>query len=65
MEEIELCRRLRRVGRLALAGASVTSSERRFTQRGVLRTYWLMWRVSRAYRRGVPAEELARLYERG
>jgi rSAM/selenodomain-associated transferase 2 len=65
MEEIELCRRLRRVGRLALAGATVTSSERRFRERGVLRTYWLMWRVSRAYRRGVPPEELARLYDRG
>lgn len=63
MEEIELCRRLRREGRLVLAGAQVTASERRFTERGVLRTYWLMWRVSRAYRRGVPPEELARRYE--
>lgn len=65
MEEIELCRRLRRVGRLALAGAGVSTSARRFTGRGVLRTYWLMGRVSWDYRRGVPPEELARRYERG
>ncbi|MBX3748342.1 MAG: TIGR04283 family arsenosugar biosynthesis glycosyltransferase [Verrucomicrobiae bacterium] len=65
MEEIELCRRLRRVGRLALAGAGVSTSARRFTGRGVLRTYWLMGRVSWDYRRGVPPEELARRYEGG
>jgi rSAM/selenodomain-associated transferase 2 len=65
MEEIELCRRLRRVGRLALAGAAVTTSTRRFQRQGILRTYWIMWRVARAYRRGVPAAELVRWYEGG
>jgi rSAM/selenodomain-associated transferase 2 len=65
MEEIELCRRLRGVGRLALAGAPVSTSIRRFRKHGYLRTYWLMWRVSRAYRKGVPPEDLARLYEQG
>lgn len=63
MEEIELCRRLRQVGRLALAGAAVTASERRFVQHGVWRTYWRMWRVSRAYRRGVDPAILARWYD--
>jgi rSAM/selenodomain-associated transferase 2 len=65
MEEVELCRRLRRVGRLALAGAPVATSIRRFRKHGIARTYWLMWKVSRGYRKGVPAEELARWYERG
>ncbi len=65
MEDIELCRRLRHLGRLTLAGAAVTTSERRFRKHGVWRTYWLMWRVSRAYRKGVPPEELARRYEGG
>lgn len=64
MEDVELSRRLRRVGRLALAGAAVTTSERRFVQHGVWRTYQLMWQVSRAYRRGVAPEDLAKLYER-
>ena len=39
MEEFELCRRLRPLGRLALASATVTTSARRFEKRGVLRTY--------------------------
>lgn len=63
MEEIELCRRLCAVGRLALAGASVTTSIRRFRKRGIARTYWLMWKVGRGYRRGVPAAELVRWYD--
>ena len=65
LEEVELCRKLRRRGRLVLAGATVTASERRFTKFGVARTYWRMWRVLRAYRRGVSPDELARRYERG
>jgi rSAM/selenodomain-associated transferase 2 len=65
MEEFELCRRLRTVGRLALAGAPVSTSMRRFRKRGIARTYWLMWKVGRGYRRGVSAVELARWYEQG
>jgi rSAM/selenodomain-associated transferase 2 len=64
MEEVELCRRLRRVGRLALAGAVVTTSARRFRVHGVWRTYWRMWKVFRAYRRGMDPEDLVRLYDR-
>ncbi len=64
MEEFELCRRLRDEGRLVLAPATVVTSERRFRQLGVLRTYARMWRVSLAYRAGVPPDELKRIYER-
>ena len=64
MEEFELCRRLRREGRLVLAPATVVTSERRFRQLGVLRTYARMWRVSLAYQAGVAPEELKRIYER-
>lgn len=63
MEEFELCRRLRRVGRLALARATVTTSERRFAKFGVIRTYALMWRVTLLYYHGTPIERLRRLYE--
>lgn len=65
MEEFELCRRLQRVGRLALAGATVTTSERRFARFGVIRTYALMWRVTLLYYCGTPVERLRQLYERG
>ncbi|MBL9126350.1 MAG: TIGR04283 family arsenosugar biosynthesis glycosyltransferase, partial [Verrucomicrobiales bacterium] len=37
MEEVELCRRLKAVGRLALAGAPVATSMRRFRRRGIVR----------------------------
>jgi O-acetyl-ADP-ribose deacetylase (regulator of RNase III) len=51
--EIDLCRRLRRIGRLALAGAAVVTSARRFREVGVLRTYGQIWRDSRGNRRGI------------
>ncbi len=62
MEEFELCRRLRPLGRLALADATVITSARKFRKLGVLRTYALMWRVTFGYYRGVPLEELRRWY---
>jgi rSAM/selenodomain-associated transferase 2 len=64
MEEFELCRRLRPLGRIALADATVETSARKFRKLGVLRTYALMWRVTLGYYRGVPLAELRRLYER-
>ena len=64
MEEFELCRRLRAEGRLVLAPATVVTSERRFRQLGVLRTYARMWRVSLSYQAGVAPEELKRIYEK-
>lgn len=64
MEEFELCQRLRPLGRIALADATVITSARKFRKLGVLRTYALMWRVTVGYYRGVPLEELRRLYER-
>jgi rSAM/selenodomain-associated transferase 2 len=63
MEEFELCKRLRREGRLVLAPATVITSERRFRKLGVLRTYARMWRVSLGYRFGQPLDELKRIYE--
>lgn len=64
MEEFELCRCLRPLGRIALADATVLTSARKFARLGVLRTYALMWRVTLGYHRGVPLEELRRWYQR-
>jgi rSAM/selenodomain-associated transferase 2 len=63
MEEFEMCRRLHKVGRLALAEATISTSARRFTKLGVIRTYLRMWRVSTLYRLGVSPHQLRRLYE--
>jgi rSAM/selenodomain-associated transferase 2 len=64
MEEFELCRRLRRVGRLALAEATVVTSARRFARLGLLRMTWRTWWLSLRYRLGTPPRELRRIYER-
>jgi rSAM/selenodomain-associated transferase 2 len=62
MEDVELSRRLRRLGRPACIGAKVTTSGRRWDQHGVWRTILLMWRLRLLYWLGVPAERLARAY---
>ncbi len=62
MEEFELCRRMRREGRLALADAEVVASARRFREHGVLRVYLLMGIVMLRYRLGTPIPRLAEIY---
>ena len=64
MEEFELCRRLRSLGRLALASATVSTSARRFDKLGVVRTYWRMARVTARYYLGSTPSELREIYER-
>ena len=64
MEEFELCRKLRRVGRLKLAPATVSTSMRRFAKHGVVRTYLRMGSMLLKYLLGAPPEELLRQYER-
>jgi rSAM/selenodomain-associated transferase 2 len=64
MEEFELCKLLRRAGKVALASTTVSTSARRFRQKGVLRLYARMWRVTFQYYRGTPPDELKRIYER-
>ena len=63
MEEHELCRELRRVGRLVLADTVVTTSARRFRERGVLRTYWRMAMANLRWNLGVSPEAIRRAYE--
>jgi GT2 family glycosyltransferase len=64
MEEYELCRRLKKEGRLVLANTVVSTSARRFRERGVLRTYARMWRVMLQYHCGTPTEKLREIYEK-
>ncbi|MFM9879935.1 MAG: TIGR04283 family arsenosugar biosynthesis glycosyltransferase [Burkholderiaceae bacterium] len=62
MEDVELCKRLGALSRPACLREKVTTSGRRWDQRGALRTIVLMWRLRWLYWRGVPADALARLY---
>jgi rSAM/selenodomain-associated transferase 2 len=62
MEDIAFSVAMRRRGRPAcLAGPAVTSG-RRWEERGVLRTIFLMWRLRLLYFCGARPDDLARLY---
>lgn len=62
MEDIEMSRRLRRVGAPACLNSRVITSGRRWDSHGALRTVLLMWRLRLAFRLGADPDELARLY---
>jgi rSAM/selenodomain-associated transferase 2 len=63
MEDIELSKRLKRLGPPACLRQRVVTSGRRWEQHGVLRTILLMWRLRFDYWRGVPVEQLAARYQ--
>ena len=62
MEDVELTRRLRAMGRPACLRARVTTSGRRWETRGVWRTIFLMWRLRWRYWRGESPHALAEAY---
>jgi hypothetical protein len=62
MEDIELSIRLKRLGAPACLRERVTTSGRRWEQRGVWRTILLMWRLRLLYALGVSADRLAPWY---
>jgi len=62
MEDVELSRRLRRLGRPACLRECVRTSGRRWESRGVLRTIVLMWRLRLAYFLGADPARLADRY---
>lgn len=65
MEDVELCRRLKKiVGRPHVLPDLVVTSSRRWQNNGVVKTVLLMWRLRFAYWRGVNPEKLARQYLR-
>lgn len=62
MEDIELSRRLKKLGAPACLRERVITSGRRWEVHGVWRTMLLMWRLRFDYWRGVPAARLADRY---
>lgn len=62
MEDVEISRRLRALGRPACPRARVVTSSRRWERDGVLRTVLLMWRLRLAYWRGADPAHLVRVY---
>ncbi len=62
MEDYELCRRLRRHGRLLLAPAAISTSARRWLKLGLWRTTFINQLCIAGFRLGVSPERLARWY---
>jgi rSAM/selenodomain-associated transferase 2 len=62
MEDIELSKRLKRLGPPACLRARVATSGRRWDTHGAWRTILLMWRLRFDYWRGVPPAHLATRY---
>ena len=62
MEDIELSRQLKKLSPPACLRCKVRTSGRRWEERGVWRTIFLMWRLRWAYWRGAAPEQLAEIY---
>lgn len=62
MEDIELSKRLKRVGRPACLKSRVTTSGRRWETDGLCKTVLLMWKLRLLYFLGVSPHRLAKLY---
>lgn len=62
MEDIELCRRLRRLQKPEVRTEPVVTSARRWVQRGAVRTILLMWWLRLVYALGVSPMTIARWY---
>jgi len=62
MEDIEFCKRLKRLSRPLCLRERVVTSGRRWEKDGVLNTVVLMWRLRLSYFFGADPKELARRY---
>lgn len=62
MEDVALSRALKRLGPPLCLRETVTTSSRRWEERGILRTVLLMWRLRWAYARGADPAVLAERY---
>ncbi|MEH1829460.1 MAG: TIGR04283 family arsenosugar biosynthesis glycosyltransferase [Nostoc sp.] len=64
MEDFELMRRLKRIGRIVIIPTPVVTSARRWLQKGVLKTTLLNQIVITAYLLGISPERIRRWYRR-
>ncbi|RJQ45855.1 MAG: glycosyltransferase [Gammaproteobacteria bacterium] len=62
MEDIALCRKLKKYGPPLCLKQRVLTSSRRWEQHGILRTVWLMWRLRLAYALGADPAQLVKSY---
>lgn len=63
MEDIELSKKLKKICAPLCIKEKLTTSGRRWLNKGIWTTIFLMWRLRWAYWRGVASEELAKDYQ--
>ena len=64
LEDVDLVRRLRRIGRLKVLPVPVVTSSRRWKQLGVWKTTWINQMILTGFFLGIPPRILARWYYR-
>ncbi len=64
LEDVDFIGRLKRAGRIAVLPHKVTTSGRRFTQRGTVRTVTTNWLIWALYFAGISPYRLATLYKK-
>jgi len=64
MEDISLSKKLKKISPPCCISTPLMTSSRRWEQRGIMRTVWLMWYCRLAYFLGTPAEKLVQIYQR-
>lgn len=62
MEDLELSRKLKRIGKIACLRTQVTTSARRWQRDGVAKTIMRMWMLRLCHFLGVPSERLRAFY---
>lgn len=62
MEDIELCKRLKKISRPTCIEDAVVTSSRKWEQEGIIKTIFLMWRLRFAFWLGVSPEKLVNKY---
>ena len=63
MEDIDLSRKLRKISRAVCVKENLTTSSRRWEEKGIISTVFLMWRLRFLYWLGVSADKLAAQYK--
>jgi rSAM/selenodomain-associated transferase 2 len=62
MEDLEIIKRLRSIGKVVLLSQHITTSARRHEKLGLLRSVTFMWYMRTLYRFGVSPAQLQRMY---
>ena len=64
MEDIEICKRLKRISKPALLKQKLITSSRRWQDNGILKTILLMWKIRWLYFFGTAPDKLNLLYNK-